>query len=380
MFTNYSTKVVLRDYADRNGLQAIELRVILNREVKRLGLQIKVSPAQFADGKVVRHDMASEYNMIIARELAKVNDIMVRARLSETPLTIETFTKQYDNPMRRALVVPCITTIAEELRPSLVPASYKSYLQTLEKLRSYAPLLTFNELCPTWLQQWELWLMTNGLSTNTISKHHKVFKMLLGQCVQRNIIYKHPYADYSYARVKGNRQALTGQDVMRLKKLFASNILPSHQQETLRAFLFSCGTGLRLSDVVQVKHSDISGGSLVLIPQKTKRFKTKVSIPLGPNVMGLISTTSGRLFNCATYGQHLNRNLRDIKAEAKIAAPVTMHVGRHTFATLYLESGGKPEVLMKLMGITKWETVQIYIHIVEERKREALEPMDAWFK
>ena len=380
MFTNYSIAVILRDYADRNGLHAIEMRVTINRAIKRLGLQIKVLPSQFVAGKVVQHPECSALNMLINKEVGRANDILLRARLSGQPLTIAAFMVQYDNPLSKSQVLPTLTSIAEALRPAVVPGTFTSYMQCLNKLREFASSLTFNELSPVWLQQFELWLMAQGLSTNTISKHHKVLKMLLSQAVNRKIIFANPYNEYKYARVKGNRQALTGKDVQRLSYLFNKHELPDHLQQTLRAFLFACATGLRLSDVVQLQHHHISGGNLVLVPQKTKRYKTKVSIPLGPNMLGLIDTTSGRVFRCATYGQQLNTNLKRIKVEAGIKAPLTFHVARHTFATLYLERGGKPEVLMQTMGITKWETVQIYIHIVEERQREALPALDALFK
>lgn len=377
MFTNFSFKTILQEYVGKNDLQQIQVLVTVNREVKRLGLGIKVTAKQFKAGKVVGHPEASTLNMLIQQCEGRVNAIFVKAALSGSALTLASFCQQYENPMSKRMVATSLRSLIEELRPGVVTGTYLAYAQCLNKLEGFEAAVTFADLTPVWLQQWELWMMANGISANTISKHHKNFKMLLGQCVTRKIIYASPYDDYKVARVKGNKQALTREDVMKLSKLFHSGQLATSQREALRKFLFSCMTGIRFSDVVKATHSYISGNSLVLVPQKTERHKIQVSMPLGPNVLGLIDTRHGKLFRGATDAQRVNDYLKVIGPMAGVAVPFTFHYARHTFATLFLETGGKPEVLMDLMGLTKWDTMRVYIHIVEERKREALPAMDA---
>jgi integrase len=56
--------------------------------------------------------------------------------------------------------------------------------------------------------------------------------------------------------------------------------------------------------------------------------------------------------------------------------PLTFHIARHTFATIYLELGGTTEVLMKQMGISKYETIRVYVHVAEKRQKEQMHNMN----
>jgi hypothetical protein len=47
---------------------------------------------------------------------------------------------------------------------------------------------------------------------------------------------------------------------------------------------------------------------------------------------------------------------------------LTTHAARRTFITLSLERGMRPEIVMEIAGIKKWETFKRYIKITDTAK------------
>jgi len=62
----------------------------------------------------------------------------------------------------------------------------------------------------------------------------------------------------------------------------------------------------------------------------------------------------------------MNGALKVIQHETGIRKDIKSHVGRHTFGTLYAHKTGSIFDVMKIMGISKFETAQIYINLSEE--------------
>jgi integrase/recombinase XerD len=63
--------------------------------------------------------------------------------------------------------------------------------------------------------------------------------------------------------------------------------------------------------------------------------------------------------------------VKEVANRAKISAPVTPHVLRHTFATLFLQKGGSLAALKKILGHDRLTTTEIYLnltdrHVIEE--------------
>jgi integrase/recombinase XerD len=74
--------------------------------------------------------------------------------------------------------------------------------------------------------------------------------------------------------------------------------------------------------------------------------------------------------------QKCNDYLKIIAAGSGINKHITMHIGRHSFAVLFLEMGGRMEALKKLLGHTKISTTEIYGKI--SNKLLDKEVMKAW--
>ena len=65
---------------------------------------------------------------------------------------------------------------------------------------------------------------------------------------------------------------------------------------------------------------------------------------------------------------------------AKIEKDFTFHCTRHTFAVLLLNSGTDIYTVSKLLGHRELQTTQIYAHLLDEKKQQAVSNISNLFK
>lgn len=111
-----------------------------------------------------------------------------------------------------------------------------------------------------------------------------------------------------------------------------------------RAFMFSCLTGLRLSDIRRLRWRDIlkegDGWRFSIIMQKTQEpMQSKLSseacrwLGLSDDEHFIGRHPAGETVFPLPSNSTLGRILRQWTAEAGIAKPVTFHTARHSYAT-----------------------------------------------
>lgn len=151
--------------------------------------------------------------------------------------------------------------------------------------------------------------------------------------------------------------------------------LPMVHHHVLRYFLFSCRTGLRISDVTRLTWEHINEHNITMPMHKNRKRKKKmINMPITEEreLLPEYNPKCKTIFDC--YADAVtNRLLKDIARDAKIKKKITYHMSRHTFATTFLEGGGSVEVLQDLMDHEDITTTMIYSHMTDKRKREQKE-------
>jgi integrase len=158
-------------------------------------------------------------------------------------------------------------------------------------------------------------------------------------------------------------------------------------------FIFECSTGLRFSDLQNLKSEDIKENHIEITAIKTM---DKLRIPLSPLAKTILKKYEGGLPK-VLVNQQMNSILKDIGKMAGLLEPVkvvryygskrteevlekyqllTTHTARRTFVTQSLERGMRPEVIMKLTGHSDIKTMMKYVKITEKKVEE--EFLNAW--
>ena len=150
------------------------------------------------------------------------------------------------------------------------------------------------------------------------------------------------------------------------------------------------GAGLRASEVVTLKVSDIDSTRMVIRVEEGKDRKDRyiiLSVMLTPQLLALLrawwkaARPQGWLFpgqnrvNPLTPRQ-LNRVCHAAARLAEIDKPVSLHTLRHSFATHLLEQNVDIRVIQVLLGHTKLDTTARYTRVATQLIRTVMSPLD----
>jgi len=146
------------------------------------------------------------------------------------------------------------------------------------------------------------------------------------------------------------------------------------------------GAGLRVSEVVALKVSDIDSKRMLLLIEQGKGRKDRHAM-LSPQLLELlrdwyrIARPQVWLFpgqnpvNPLTTRQ-LNRAVHAAAHIAEISKRVTPHTLRHSFATHLLEQNIDIRVIQVLLGHAKLDTTALYTRVATNTIREVMSPLD----
>lgn len=210
------------------------------------------------------------------------------------------------------------------------------------------------------------------LSEATIKSYFKMVTSVINRASSKGLIAVNPVAALdAKERPQGKspeRVYLTMDEVVRL----ANTDCPLDVLK--RSFLFSCFTGLRLSDVMALTWKKVDENRVGTTMQKTK---TAIYIPLSENAKKWLperetSQPDELVFKKFPTPNTLARYLNKWVENAGISKHVTFHIARHTFATLSLEYGADLYTISKLLGHQRVTTTQIYAKVVDKKKEEAV--------
>jgi len=389
-----TVKVIIRkELLNKSKSAPICLQCFINGKRKVISVGVSVEIAHFnADTEKVtipkNADETRKLNALIEKKKSEVNDIFFKAAYDGTSLSIDLFNRQINKKLNTDSFTDFIVKESELLEGQLAKDTIKGYSISLKYFRAYAKKdnISFIDINQEWVEGFDKWLKAKKLDTNTRHKHHKNVKKFINLAILRSINVVNPYLKYKVKKAKTTPDWLTPEELGKLVELYNARTLRIEWQRVLRYFLFSCVCGgLRISDLANIQANNKIGDMLVFRAQKTKETNVSVTVPFSEVGLNLWNDNIGReskkVFGCLT-DQRSNDVIKKVSRMAGIDKHVTMHVARHTFATSYIIIGGRVEMLQDILGHSKLETTQIYLHLAQAytQKRSDMQNFDKLFK
>lgn len=265
----------------------------------------------------------------------------------------------------------------------------KQYLDTIKK-----PEMLVEEVDKEFCKNFVSFLKTcpsgrnnkNGglLSQSTIRFRMESLSGCLNMAVREEIIPQNPYKllerKEKPKREEEERQFLT---IEELKKLMDT---PCRYEIVKKAFLFSCFTGLRYSDMKTLTWDDVhtaADGCTQYIEKKQVKTRNGVTIPLSNEAKKWMpEQKEGEkvVFYELTITQESVRTVINEWVEAAcITKHITYHCSRHTAATTLLTLGANLYVVSKIMGHRSIAMTEHYAKIVDAKKIETMNLVNNMF-
>lgn len=265
-----------------------------------------------------------------------------------------------------------------------------SWQNCLAHILRYEPneRITFGEISPQWVRgfrdyldtkamQWAIDPRKRAVTPKPISQGTKAlmfqkFCAVFNLAMREGIIRTNPTAGVErFREPESDREFLTIEEL----KLLAQT--PPPDSKLAQAFFFSCLTGLRWSDIVKLRWSEVqesnSSRRIVFRQQKTG----------GLEYLDLNSQAAGMIGKRGKPEEYVFPDLGPIQSarigiaawvkSAGINKHITFHCGRHTFAVMMLDLGVDLYTVSKLLGHKSIETTQVYAKILDKNKKAAVE-------
>jgi integrase len=325
---------------------------------------------------------AGDMNLIIQQQVARVNDILVRYRLMNKIINKDQLKLEYSNPGIYSDFNEYAKNYIDARKGIISPATEKANRSCLKKLRRFRDPLPFKDIGEDLINNYKKWLKgkDNKNNENTISKSMIFIKAVLSRAIRDKIIEETPFHHIRIRKPKTDIIYLKRAELLKVINSYKKRYHPGNYHLLLRYYLFSCVTGLRLSDVKRITMNDIVGDTLVIRPQKTSGTTNElVQIPLIDFAQDLIldaDADQGRPIFFTFADQVTNRYLKEVMKSLEIKKTITFHSARHTFATMFLETNpGDVATLQRLLGHADIQHTMVYVHIDEKVKRERMEAL-----
>jgi integrase len=222
-----------------------------------------------------------------------------------------------------------------------------------------------------WTSDYRKRLKDKPLARNTKVSYFNKLRACLNQAYEDGIITKNPMRGVDgFKPEEGTRMYLTIDELRTLAKTDCD--YPAIKQ----AFLFSCLTGLRRSDITNLRWRDVSemsGYTRIIFKQvKTKGQEYLDITPQAAALMGERGNDDDHVFGDIHSPFCTNETIKKWVLRAGIKKEITFHCGRHTFAVMMLDLGADIYVVSKLLGHRELSTTQIYAKVLDKNKQAAV--------
>ena len=265
-----------------------------------------------------------------------------------------------------------------------------SCLQHLERFlaRRHEDRITFRDITPEWIEAFREYLDTTARcrdkrknivtteATKPLSQNSKqsYFNKVLA-CVNKafndRIIPHNPAVG-----AERFRDAETHRAYLTLEEVKAMAAAECKYPVLKRAFLFSCLTGIRKSDIEKMRWSEVQKQGeltrIVFTQQKTGGVEYLDISPEAVPYLGERGKPDQRVFAGFKYSSYMITELRMWAMRAGVAKDITFHSGRHTFAVLMLDLGADIYTVQKLLGHKELRTTEIYAKLLDKKKQAAV--------
>jgi site-specific recombinase XerD len=257
----------------------------------------------------------------------------------------------------------------------LSPKTQQGYIRTIRNLAAFLgrspDTASFEDI-----RRFQLHLVSSGAGTPILNQTVAALRFFFRVTLKRYAIIEHTAFIHEPRKLP---VVLSPEEVARIL-----DAAPGLKYKA--ALSVAYGAGLRVSEVVALKVSDIDSKRMVIRIEQGKGRKDRY-VMLSPHLLELLrawykaARPQGWLFpgqnrvNPLTTRQ-LNRACQTAAHMADIKKRVSPHTLRHSFATHLLEQNIDIRVIQVLLGHAKLDTTALYTRVATRTIREVMSPLE----
>jgi len=355
---------------------------------------------------------ASEINASLLEYYTEIQSIFKRFEVEDVMPTPEQIKKAFnalhkpvsEEPKPKKEALPCdffqvFDDFVEDCgrQNNWTDSTFEKFAAVKNHLTNFREGLTFEFFDERGLNDYVGYLRdVKEMRNTTIGKQLSFLKWFLRWAFKKGVHQNNAYDSYK-PKLKSTQKKiifLTWDELNRLREFK----IPFNKQALERVrdvFLFQCFTGLRYSDVFNLRRSDIKGDHIEVTTVKTS---DSLIIELNNHSKAILDKYKDVAFEDdkvlpVITNQKMNDYLKELAEMAGIDEPIRQtyykgneridevtpkytllgtHAGRRTFICNALALGIPPQVVMKWTGHSDYKTMKPYIDIADDIKANAM--------
>jgi len=341
----------------------IDLVVYCNGKQTKLSTSYFAKPSEWDKKQhcvLPSHPQALMINTFLARKKADFQKYLWEKELNETLETIsikeissllkdevkDSLGKDDDTPLEEIFDLYLEKLTGEKAQPNTI-RNYKSHKAVICRYayEKYGKKVNISDINLTFAVGLRKYLQEErGNDDGAVGKRMEGFRAVIRWAIHNGYKIDNPFSQYNKLIPAGQSKVIYLNDSE--YKKFKTVTLPKNASHSLRlsllAFIFSCETGLRYSDMQDLKweHLRKNGKIYTALSKIQVKNRNYVEVALSPLANGMIKTQEHNLGNEYVFdritGQTINKSLKVLAGMVRIEKDLTFHMRRHHNFSFYL--------------------------------------------
>jgi len=252
----------------------------------------------------------------------------------------------------------------------------ESYSSNLRKFLYFTDK-PVDDLTPEDVRTFLLDLKGQKLSTSYINSSYSVCQLFF------KVVLKAPFSLDDVPRVKNTKKLPKVLSKSEVLAIFDATDNMKHKAILMTAY----SAGLRVSEVIQLRVTDIDSDSMQIFVSSGKGDKDRYTILSMKTLLYLreyfksYQPTDWLFYSGYDKSKHLSARtaqkvFKNGMVKAKIIKPATIHTLRHSFATHLLIAGTDLFTIKTLLGHKNIQTTMVYLHLAPAKVLSIESPLD----
>lgn len=383
----------------KDGTCSIKLKIIHERFPMYYSTKVSVSEDEYE--KLLGNRLSAELKekrVIVYHYLKRAYSIINEMEEFSFAEFKELFTRKRSETKN---VYPYYEKYIELLKSEERLGTAQNYTYSMKKLKEFhgKNSISFETITPTFLRQYEKWMINNGKSKATVGIYCRPLKKIFNDAIADGVIGndKNPFGDVKrgkYQAPEGNntKKALSLDD---LKKIILyipeTSGAPEHYYRDMWVFSY-LGNGINMKDLCLLKYKDIDGNNIRFSREKTKntnRSAKPISIaliemnkeiierwgrfPRDPNEF-IFPVLEGKpneeeiKRKVQQFIKQVNKYMKKLGEKFNIEAKITTYYARHSYVTASLRAGVDIHTITENVGHSSLKVIGKYIDSLNEEE------------
>jgi integrase len=403
----------LKPYLDtrskkKDNTYPVKIAIRHKNETIFLSTEISITTEQWKENKVTDHPKAIIYNKAIRFKFMHAENIILLQSSSGNlhKLSVKDLKVLIEGNNEEIKVIESIPeaySIESHFEKYILqcrkPKTAQLYRETLNKIKSFRPDSSFNDVNISWLKSFDIFLSAT-CKTNTRAIHMRNIRAVFNDAINEELISQnnYPFRKFEIKKEKTFKRFLT---IEQLKLLRDYPVQP-HQERYRDIFMLNFYLiGINMIDLLHLK--TIINGRIEYTREKTYRL---YSIEVLPEAQAIIDKYKGINYllnimdsytNYKDFDARMNENLKEIgklewitnnakdkkfkKKNKKKITPLfpklSTYWARHTWATIASKLDIPKETIAAALGHGGNDTTDIYINFdlakIDEANKKVIE-------